>query len=153
MADRPTSAEPSGSEPGQSAARHRRQRKLSAIVGAFLLVIVAGSAATLGTEILSKPLIAIQLAALGLAGIFDLLSGIERLPTGPVAWYQWSGLGNLCLGLSLPLGFVGGETILLAVLTLGGLSLAALGVDMLVFHGAYTRGNRLDRDPEQADVR
>ncbi|WP_436901293.1 hypothetical protein [Halovenus halobia] len=153
MADRSTPGEPSSSESGQTAARYRRQRKLSAIVGGFLLVIVAGSVTTLGSGILSRPLIAIQLAALGLAGIFDLVSGIERLPNGPLAWYQWSGLGNLCLGLSLPLGFLGGETVLLAVLTLGGLSLAAIGVDMLVFHGAYTKGTPLDESPEQADVR
>jgi hypothetical protein len=54
-------------------------------------------------------------------------------------------LGNVLLGLSLPLGLLdSGPDVFLVVVALGGLSLAAMGVDMLAFHGKYTRGERLD---------
>jgi hypothetical protein len=108
-----------------------------------LLAVAAGALVALGSGILSEPLLAVQLLALGAAGICNLLGGIERLPMGPLAWYQWSGIGNICLGVALPLGFASGEPVLLAVIAVGGLSLAAMAVDMLVFHGAYTRGSRL----------
>lgn len=61
-----------------------------------------------------------------------------------------SGLGNILLGLSLPLGFVGTEldVVLLLVAGLGGLSFAAMGLDLFVFHGRYTRQTPLNQhDP------
>jgi hypothetical protein len=144
MTDRSAPSRPAGVEPNGSPLRGQRQRRLGVIIGAFLLVVAMGAAVALGSDVFSEPLLAVQLLALGVAGGCNLLAGIERLPMGPLAWYQWSGIGNLCLGVALPLGFAGGEPVLLAVIAIGGLSLAAMGVDMFLFHGAYTRGRRLD---------
>jgi hypothetical protein len=129
--------------PSESGFSNRR-RQLSAVIGAFLVLVAVGAATALGGDILSEPLIAVQLIALALAGVCDLIAAIDRLPAGSLAWYQWSGLGNICLAVALPLAFVGGEVFLFGLMMVGGLSLAAMGVDMLVFHGEYTRGNRLN---------
>ncbi len=57
-------------------------------------------------------------------------------------------LENVLFGLSLPLAFVESGTWLLfvVVVAISGRSLRLMGVDMLVYHGAYTRDERLDRD-------
>ncbi|ELY84152.1 hypothetical protein [Natrinema altunense] len=54
----------------------------------------------------------------------------------------------MLFGLSLPLAFVESGTWLLfvVVVAISGRSLRLMGVDMLVYHGAYTRDERLDRD-------
>ncbi len=124
----------------------RRNRQLSAVVGVFLL-LVTGGVALLGTDALDAPAFLAQLTLLGLAGVFDIVAAIETPLTDRWAWYQWSGAGNVLLGLSLPLGFAGTDGLFLLLLTgVGGLSLAAMGIDMLAFHGKYTRGERLDRE-------
>jgi hypothetical protein len=102
----------------------------------------------LGADLLDDPILLAQVTLLGSGGVAYLLGSVQRLPTGPLAWYQYQGLGNVLVGLSLPLGFldstIGNEVFFLAVTAIGGLSLAAMGVDMLAFHGQYTRGERLD---------
>ena len=127
----------------------KRNRRLTGGVGVFLLCIGGGILALLGTHALDSPVLLAQALLLGLAGVVDIVAATDTALTDRIAWYRWSGLGNVFLGISLPLGFVGTETpggfVLLAVVALGGLSLAALGVDMLAFHGKYTRGERLDR--------
>ena len=125
----------------------RRNRQLSAIVGTFL-VLIAGGVVLLVENLLKTPLLLSQVTLLGLAGIFDIVAATDTRLTDRWAWYQWSGLGNICLGLSLPLGFVGSKNSLFFVLVavIGGLSLAAMGIDMLVYHGQYTRSERLDRN-------
>jgi len=125
----------------------RRNRQLSAIVGTFL-VLIAGGVVLLVENLLKTPLLLSQVTLLGLAGIFDIVAATDTRLTDRWAWYQWSGLGNILLGLSLPLGFVGSENSLFFVLVaaIGGLSLAAMGIDMLVYHGQYTRSERLDRN-------
>ncbi|ELZ16031.1 hypothetical protein C476_17497 [Natrinema limicola JCM 13563] len=125
----------------------RRNRQLSAIVGTFL-VLIAGGVVLLVENLLKTPLLLSQVTLLGLAGIFDIVAATDTRLTDRWAWYQWSGLGNILLGLSLPLGFVGSENSLFLVLVaaIGGLSLAAMGIDMLVYHGQYTRSERLDRN-------
>ncbi|SDD71839.1 hypothetical protein E2L06_18720 [Haloterrigena sp. H1] len=125
----------------------QRNRQLSAIVGTFL-VLIAGGVVLLVENLLKTPLLLSQVTLLGLAGIFDIVAATDTRLTDRWAWYQWSGLGNILLGLSLPLGFVGSENSLFFVLVaaIGGLSLAAMGIDMLVYHGQYTRSERLDRN-------
>jgi len=125
----------------------RRNRQLSAIVGAFL-VFIAGGVVLLVENLLKTPLLLSQVTLLGLAGIFDIVAATDMQLTARWAWYQWSGLGNISLGLSLPLGFVGSKNSLFFILVagIGGLSLAAMGIDMLVYHGKCTRGERLDRN-------
>nr|WP_246971952.1 hypothetical protein [Natribaculum luteum] len=120
---------------------------MSAIVGAFL-VLIAGGVVLLVENLFKTPLLLSQVTLLGLAGIFDIVAATDTQLTARWAWYQWSGLGNIFLGLSLPLGFVGSKHSLffLLVAAIGGLSLAAMGIDMLVYHGKYTRGERLDRN-------
>ena len=126
----------------------RRNRQLSGLIGVFLLVAAVGAFALLGTGMFTEPLFFLQATLLGLAGICDVVAATDSTLTDRLAWYRWSGLGNILLGVSLPLGFAGSMDpsglALLAVVTLGGLSLAAMGVDMLAFHGKYTRGERLD---------
>jgi hypothetical protein len=127
--------------------REEVSRKLSAVVGTFLLLVVGGVVLFVGTPP-ADPVIAGQIALLGIAGVVDLVAATDTRLTAHVAWYRWSGLGNILLGMALPLGFAGsGNTLVFLVVTsVGGVTLAAMGIDMLAFHGQYTRGERLDRD-------
>lgn len=125
----------------------RRNRQLSGVVGGFLVLVSTGAFLLLGPSLLGAPALFAQVTLLGLAGVADLVAATDTALTDRWAWYRWSGAGNVLLGLSLPLGFVGGggEVFFLGVTAVGGLTLAAMGLDMLVFHGKYTRGKRLDR--------
>lgn len=127
---------------------HRNRRRLNGLLGVFLVGIAVGAGALFGGDILGRPALVSQVVLLGLAGVCDLFAAIDRNPTNHWAWYQWSGIGNILLGISLPLGFVGSSDTLffLLVTSVGGLSLAAIGVDMLAFHGVYTHGDQLDAD-------
>lgn len=122
-------------------------RRLSGIVGAFLLLIVSG-AVLLGMPLSEDPVSVVQLSLLGLAGLADIVAATETRLTDRIAWYRWSGVGNVLLGVALPLGFVGtdGSVAFLVTTGLGGMTLAAMGIDMAVFHGRYTRGQRLNHD-------
>jgi hypothetical protein len=122
------------------------QRRLNGLVGVFLLVAAVAGLALFRTDFRSRPLLTAQVALLGLAGVCDLVAAVGR--SSVFRWYQWSGLGNVLLGVSLPLGFTGFASPMYVGLTLvGGFSLAAFGLDMLLFHGEYTRSERLDTDP------
>lgn len=125
----------------------RRNRRISAVVGVFL-VLIAGSIALLAGNLLETPVVLLQVTLLGLAGVVDVVAATGTRLTDRWAWYQWSGLGNVLLGVSLPLGFAGsGNWFLFVVVAgIGALSLGVMGVDMLVFHGKYTRGDRFDRN-------
>lgn len=134
-----------GSHTGGSAVNVRQNRRLSGGIGVFLLVVAGGALALLGNDALADPVLFLQLTLLGLAGVCDIVAARDSVLTDRLAWYRWSGLGNVLLGLSLPLGLLDtGPDVFLVVVALGGLSLAAMGVDMLAFHGKYTRGERLD---------
>ncbi len=124
----------------------RRNRQLSGGIGVFL-ILLAGVTALVGPDLLSEPLLLAQATLLGLAGVFDIVAATDNWLTERWGWYQWSGLGNILLGLALPLAFVGSgdRLFLLGVTAIGGLSLAAMGLDMAAFHGKYTRGERLDQ--------
>jgi len=124
----------------------RRDRRLSAVLGVFLLVVAGSALALFSVGRLETPVVFAQAALLGAAGVCDVVAATDSQLTDRWAWYRWNGLGNVLLGLSLPLGSVGSSdgTLFLAVTGVGGLSLAAIGFDMLVFHGRYSRGARLD---------
>lgn len=126
----------------------RHPRRLNVLLGVFLVGLAGVVVVLFGGSLLRRPLLAGQVLLLGLAGVCDLVAATVGRPTGRLAWYRWSGLGNILLGLSLPLGFVGSGSDLFFVLVtgVGGLSLAAIGVDLLAFHGQYTRGTPLDHD-------
>ena len=125
-----------------------RNRRLSGFIGVFLILLAGGVIALLGTDLLAEPLLLAQATLLGLAGVCDIVAATDNALTERWGWYQWSGLGNILLGLSLPLAFVdsGDQLFILAVTAIGGLSLAAMGLDMAMFHGKYTRGERLDQE-------
>ena len=124
---------------------YQNQRRLNALLGVFLTVVTVGAAVLLGSNLLATPVLAMQVSMIALAGICDFVAATDGL--GGWAWYRWSGLGNILLGLSLPLGFVGTpwDLIFLLVTGLGGLSLTAIGIDMLAFHGTYTRRTPLNQ--------
>lgn len=126
----------------------RRNRQLSGVLGVFLVVVAVAAGVVFGDGALGRPLLLAQVLLMGLAGVADVVAAVDSPLTDLLAWYRWSGLGNVLLGLSLPLGFVGTSTAELALFVatgIGGLSLAAMGLDMLAFHGRYTRGEGLDR--------
>lgn len=114
-------------------------------MGVFLTVVAAVAAVWLGGDLLATPVLAMQVTMIALAGACDLVAATDGF--GGWAWYRWSGLGNILLGLSLPMGFVGTawDSLFVLVTGLGGLSLATMGLDMVVFHGTYTRQTPLDR--------
>jgi len=124
-----------------------RNRQIGAVGGVFAVLVSLGVTALVGTAMIQRPVLLAQVGLLGPGGVAHLLGGLDSLRTGPLAWYQWQGLGNILVGLSLPLGFAGQNSaypLVLFVTALGGISLAAMGVDLLAFHGRFTREERLD---------
>lgn len=119
---------------------NRNRRWLNAGLGVFLLAVVGIGVIFLRGRLLSEPIIAVQIGLLGVASLCNIAAATDRLSTTNWGWYRWSGLGNVCLGASLPAAFVGDEPILLAVIGVGALSLVAIGLDMLLFHGEYMHG-------------
>jgi len=124
---------------------YQNQRRLNALLGVFLTVVAGGAAALLGRDLLETPVVAMQVSMVALAGACDLVAATDGF--GGWAWYRWSGLGNILLGPSLPLGFVGTawDLFFLLVAGLGGLSLTVIGMDLFAFHGTYTRQTPLDQ--------
>ena len=79
-----------------------------------------------------------QLSAMVGAGGLYVLGGSENSVTESAGWYRLVGLGDVLLGLSLPLGAVGGgfggsnaSTAVLVAMTGGGFSLVFVGVDRM----------------------
>jgi hypothetical protein len=119
------------------------QRRLSVAVGAFLLIVAVAVVAVARTDLLDSPLLAFQVGTLAAAGVLSVLAGFETRITERVAWYRLSGLGYVFLGLSLPFGSVGTtETLPVLLTVLGSLSIAGIGIDMLLFDGrhVYSKG-------------
>ncbi len=134
-----------------SAVNETQNRQIGTVAGVFAVLVSLGVTALVGSAMVQHPVLLAQVGLLGAGGIAHLLGGLDSVRTGPLTWYQWQGVGNICIGLSLPLGFVGQSSTYLLVLfvtALGGVSLAAMGVDLLAFHGRYTREERLNARPE-----
>lgn len=100
-----------------------RRRKLGGLFGGALVLIAVGAIALVGHPLVETPILVIQVLLLGLAGVFDIIAATDTRLTARWAWYRWSGVGHILLGLSL----------------------AAMGIDLAVFHGQYTRGQHLSR--------
>ncbi|WP_254525270.1 hypothetical protein [Natrinema caseinilyticum] len=124
----------------------RRHRQLSAVVGVFLLLVGGSGIFLLGADPLQTPALLGQTGLLGLAGLFDIVAATDTRLTDRWAWYRWNGAGNVLLGLSFPVGLAGSGWAFFLLTSVGGLSLVVMGIDMLAFHGRYTRGERLDRN-------
>lgn len=127
------------------------KRSWSPLLGVVLLVLVAALLLAFGPgTVLGDPESAAQAGVLTLAGLCFLAAGV-RLPEG-VRWYHLAGAGDVLLGLSFLVRFVvvaldpgvpTADLALTALGTLGGLSLAYLGVDV-------ARGGRsLTGDPDE----
>ena len=129
----------------------RLERRLSGVVGVFLLVLVGGFVAVFGGGVPSHPVVLGQMVLLVVAGLLDVVAGFGPASVGPVAWYRLTGFANVLLGVSIPLGILEagggpGGLLFLILVSIGGLSLVAMGLDVAVFHGRYTRGERLDAE-------
>jgi hypothetical protein len=123
------------------------QRRLSAAVGVFLLVISAAVVAIFRGALIDRPLLTAQIGTLAVAGVLDTAAAFDTPLTQRVAWYRLSGLGNLFLAASLPLGLVESSWFPnIVVSVLGGLTLAAIGFDMLLFDGRHIYSEPLDAD-------
>ncbi|WP_254531764.1 hypothetical protein [Natrinema gelatinilyticum] len=124
----------------------RRNRQVSAVVGVFLFLVGGSGVVLLGARVIQTPVLLGQMGLLGLAGLFDIVAATDTRLTDRWAWYRWNGAGSILLGLSFPLGLVGSGWAFFLLTSAGGLSLVVMGIDMLAFHGRYTREERLDRD-------
>jgi hypothetical protein len=116
------------------------QRRLNGVLGGLLLLVVGALVALLGAELPGAPVATAQVALLALAGVLDVVAAIDTPITDRVEWWRLSGLAHVLLGAALPLGFLdaaGSEPALLALTALGGLSVAAIGLDMLAFEGRH----------------
>jgi hypothetical protein len=86
-------------------------------------------------------LLAVQMALMALAGALMFAAGV----TGRVRWSVLTGLGNVALGLSLVVSGVTtlgdqpgtGDLAYAALVAVGGLTLAAIGVLYVVDHDAF----------------
>jgi hypothetical protein len=110
-----------------------------AVMGATFAVVGVGFAAAFGLEGVAEPPTAVALALWFSASVLYLLGGFGT-SLGGVEWYQFVGLGNVCLGLQLlvqlPFTLAGGtpetEVLVPAIASgLGGLSLLFIGLDWL----------------------
>ncbi|QLG49405.1 hypothetical protein [Natrinema halophilum] len=109
-------------------------------VGSVTLVL-------LGIDVMEERVLLGQSVLIGLGGAFHIVAATETRLTDRLAWYRWTGAGDVLIGCSLPIGLSGSDSPIYVLLVgVGGLSLAGMGFDMLAFHGRYTRGERLDCD-------
>ncbi|CQH49098.1 uncharacterized protein HHUB_1487 [Halobacterium hubeiense] len=114
------------------------QRRVNRWVGVFLLVVgVGGLALTFPPSLL----LGVQMALLAVAGALVFASGV----TDRVRWSILAGLGNVALGLSLVVSGVTtlgdqpgtGDLAYGALVAVGGLTLAVIGVGYVVEHDAF----------------
>ena len=104
--------------------------------------------ALVGTALFRVPA---TVVLVGVAGLLDLVAAFETPLTARVDWFRLSGAGNVALGLALPIGMLGWEsgTVLFVASAVGGLALAAIGVDIVVYAGSHVYERRLDAcEPE-----
>ena len=126
-------------------------RRLCGALGLGLLAVVGGGLAFVGAAPFGTPTLAVQVVLVGATGVLDVVAAFENPVTARIDWFRLSGAANVALGLALPVGILGweggaGSTLLLAVTAVGGLSLAAVGVDMWYYAGAHVYEHPLDAD-------
>ncbi len=110
--------------------------------------MVAG-VALVGVALFRTPTTAVQVVLIGAAGVLDAVAAFRNPVTARIGWFRLSGVANVALGLALPVGILGwdggpGGLLLLVVMTAGGLSLAAVGVDVALYAGAHVYERPLD---------
>ena len=116
----------------------KTKRRLSVVVGVLLLVVSGAVVALMRGALFDRPVLAVQVGAVGIAGVLDIVAGFGTRITERVAWYKIAGLGNIFLAVSLPLGFVDPvRTLPLVVGLLGVVLFGAMGIDMLLFDGRH----------------
>jgi uncharacterized membrane protein HdeD (DUF308 family) len=132
---------------------YRTQRRVSGVIGLALLLFVAGVLFVAGPP--HSLVVSVQLSALALAGACDTISAVDTRLTDRVPWHKWSGAGSILLGVSLPLGLIptgggwGTEDLgMFVVMLLAGVTVAAIGVEMLCFDGEHI----FDEPPGDASV-
>ncbi|WP_276300093.1 hypothetical protein [Halorussus lipolyticus] len=108
-----------------------------AVMGGTFLLVGVGFAGAFGLEGTTDPATAIALVLWFSAALLYVLGGLGK-SIGGLAWFQFVGLGNVCLGLQLltqiPValadGIPGTEALVVTIATgLGGLSLSFIGLD------------------------
>ncbi|GAA0269425.1 hypothetical protein [Halobacterium noricense] len=113
------------------------QRRVNRWVGAFLLVVGVG-----GFVLMFPPslLLGVQMALLAAAGALFVAAGV----TDRVRWSLLAGVGNIALGASLVVSGIttldGAETsdyVYAALVVVGGLTLAAIGVLYVIEHESF----------------
>jgi hypothetical protein len=120
---------------------YRVQRRVGGVIGFVLLLFVACVLFVAGPPL--SLVVSVQLSTLALAGTCDLIAAVDTRLTGRVPWHKWSGAGSILLGVSLPLGLVptGGwateDLVTFGLMTLAGVTIAAIGVEMLLFDGEH----------------
>ncbi|WP_251342449.1 hypothetical protein [Haloplanus halophilus] len=124
-------------------------RRLCGVLGVGLLALAGGGVALVGAALFRTPTTAVQVVLIGAAGLLDAVAAFRNPVTARIDWFRLGGLANVALGLALPVGVLGWGgggrgTLLLAVTALGGLSLAAIGVDMALYAGAHVYERPLD---------
>lgn len=124
---------------------HGTQRRISAALGVFFLAVTATVVGVLRVSLLESPVIVVQVAFLGVAGVLDILAGVETRVTERFEWYRLSGLGNVALAAALPLGFVDPfRPVPFAVVLVGSVAFAGMGLDMVFFEGRHVYSEPLD---------
>jgi len=127
-------------------------RRLCGALGAGLAVFVVGIVAVIGMAVFNTPTVAAQLVLIGVAGVLDLVAAFENPVTARIDWFRLGGAANVALGLALPVGVLGwgssgaGGELLVAVTAVGGIALAAIGLDLAVYAGAHIYERPLDAD-------
>jgi hypothetical protein len=131
--------------------RSTTHRRLCGALGAGLVLLCGAGVALVGTALFRVPATTVQVVLVGVAGLLDLVAAFETPLTARVDWFRLSGAGNVALGLALPIGMLGWEsgTVLFVASAVGGLALAAIGVDIVVYAGSHVYERRLDAcEPE-----
>jgi uncharacterized membrane protein HdeD (DUF308 family) len=129
----------------------RTHRRLSGVVGVFLLALTGGLLALFGFGFRHETATTLQVTFLMLAGVLDVVAAVDSPVTERIAWYRLNGLASVLLGLALPLGYVdairsGEDLFLLVVLAVGGITIVAMGVDMLAFAGRHAYSEAMTND-------
>jgi len=120
-----------------------RRYQVQAVVGAALLALVGALLAFAGTP--ASAAVAFQIGLLAFAGAAMVCTGLANPVRERVGAGRLTGVADIALGISVPLGSLpsktGGDWFLFGLTALGGLTLVFIGLD-------YLRGGRYLDVPE-----